>query len=85
MKKLYKVLAFLFIALTLVACGKKEKSENTAAAGDAVKPASGDVIIKIGHVEPESRSTHKALVNFKKNVEEKSNGKIELKFILMDH
>lgn len=76
MKKLYKVLAFLFIALTLVACGKKEKSENTAAAENTVKPASGDVIIKIGHVEPESRSTHKALVNFKKNVEEKSNGKI---------
>ncbi|MDU5100524.1 MAG: TRAP transporter substrate-binding protein [Peptoniphilus grossensis] len=76
MKKLYRVLAFLFIALTLVACGKKDKSENTTTAGDTVKPASGDVIIKIGHVEPESRSTHKALVNFKKNVEEKSNGKI---------
>ena len=76
MKKLYKVLAFLFIALTLVACGKKDNSENTTATGDEVKPASGDVIIKIGHVEPESRSTHKALVNFKNNVEEKSNGKI---------
>ena len=36
------------------------------------------VTLKIGHVEPEDRSTHKALLNFKKNVEEKSKGRLKI-------
>ncbi len=34
------------------------------------------VVIKLGHVEPEDRSTHKATVKFKQYVEEQSEGKI---------
>lgn len=36
------------------------------------------VTLKIGHVEPEDRSTHKALLNFKKNVEERSKGRLKI-------
>ncbi len=39
---------------------------------------SSAVTLKIGHVEPEDRSTHKALLNFKKNVEEKSKGRLKI-------
>lgn len=33
-------------------------------------------VIKLGHVEPENRSTHQAALEFKKYVEEQSNGKM---------
>ena len=36
------------------------------------------VTLKIGHVEPEDRSTHKALLDFKKNVEERSKGRLKI-------
>lgn len=75
MKKILKFITIILIAFTITACGNKEKT-NEISAAETTKTAKGDVIIKIGHVEPESRSTHKALLNFKKNVEEKSKGKI---------
>lgn len=34
--------------------------------------------LKIGHVEPENRSTHKALLDFKKKVEERSKGSLKI-------
>lgn len=77
MKKVLRLLTIFLIAIAITACGNKGNSNKTSdAATNDTKSASGDVIIKIGHVEPESRSTHKAILNFKKNVEEKSNGKI---------
>jgi len=39
-------------------------------------PTEKKVVIKLGHVEPEDRSTHKATVKFKQYVEEQSAGKI---------
>ncbi len=40
-------------------------------------PKTGEkTIIKIGHVEPEDRSTHRALAEFKKAVEERTNNQI---------
>lgn len=53
-------------------------SESTAAATDP-SGAGSVVTIKLGHVEAEDRSTHQALLEcFKKDVEEKSNGQIQV-------
>lgn len=41
-----------------------------------VAQAEKNVVIKLGHVEPEDRSTHMAALEFKKYVEEKSAGKL---------
>ncbi|MDY2987840.1 MAG: TRAP transporter substrate-binding protein [Peptoniphilus sp.] len=71
-KKFYLITLMLLLALSVVACGdKKEKNDGE------IKTANTDsVVIKIGHVEPENRSTHRALVDFKDSVEEKSKGAI---------
>lgn len=73
MKKIIKIMTILSIAIFLAACGNKGKTEESKNVD-----SSDTTVIKIGHVEPESRSTHKALLNFKKNVEEKSSGKISV-------
>lgn len=75
MKKLFKIITAVTLILLLTACGKKEKTENTS---EASGKSSDSTVIKIGHVEPESRSTHKALLDFKKNVEDRSKGKISI-------
>lgn len=69
-KKSIKLIALsLVLVVALVGCGNKEK---TATDGNVSKT------IKIGHVEPEDRSTHKALLDFKKNVEEQTNNEIKV-------
>lgn len=58
-------------------CGAKPADASAAAAAPTAPAASEEkVVIKLGHVEPEDRSTHKAAVEFKKYVEEQSGGKI---------
>lgn len=37
-----------------------------------------NVTLQVGHVEPEDRSTHQALLDFKKEIETKSNGSITI-------
>lgn len=75
------------MVLSLSACGGRNAGNKTAAtkapenavAGESNggEQAASSVTIRIGHVESEDRSTHKALVEyFKKTVEEKSNGSI---------
>lgn len=90
-----KGLSALFMAsvlvLSLSACGGRNAGNKTpeaaapaanageTAAGDQGTAAAGTVTIKIGHVEAEDRSTHKALEEyFKKTVEEKSGGSIKV-------
>lgn len=71
MKKKLLILLVL-LGLILTACGDKggsEKPANNASSGDSVT-------MQIGHVEPEDRSTHISALEFKKNVEERSNGTI---------
>ena len=71
-KKYYLITLMLLLALSVVACGEKKEKNN-----EENKTANADsVVIKIGHVEPENRSTHRALIDFKGSVEEKSKGSI---------
>ena len=47
--------------------------------GGTAENKGGDAVtLKIGHVEPEDRSTHKALLNFKKKVEDRSKGHLKI-------
>lgn len=85
-KNLVTLLAVGLFAVTLAACGGKTQESDAGAAqtekaGETQQEAAvaGDaVVLKIGHVEPEDRSTHKALLNFKKNVEERSGGSLKI-------
>ncbi len=75
-KRKLLVAALLLISLLFVtACSNKGSN-----AGDEAqaKTDSTTTTIKIGHVEPENRSTHKALLEFKKNIEEKSDGRLSI-------
>ncbi|WP_294148677.1 TRAP transporter substrate-binding protein [uncultured Clostridium sp.] len=94
MKKAKKVMALglaAVMAFGLSACGGRNagnqaaQTQAPAAEGDNAAESQGGqasaaaVTIKIGHVEAEDRSTHKALVEyFKKTVEEKSGGTIKV-------
>lgn len=91
MRKTKKAVALVLastMVLSLSACGGRnagnkpaETKAAEAAADDGTQAASGGaaVTIKIGHVEAEDRSTHKALVeHFQKTVEEKSGGTIKV-------
>lgn len=75
-KSFYKILIAATLALTLCACGNNSKnSANSGAASDSKDNA---LVLKIGHVEPEERSTHRALLDFKKNVEKRTDGDIKV-------
>ena len=75
-KKLYSVLIIIAVlSLTLVGCGNKTSAnDNKEGSSGAEKAQSEAITIKIGHVEPEDRSTHKALLGFKENVEAQTDG-----------
>lgn len=65
------------MTLTLVACGGGNSNSGSQASSDG--QASGEKItLQIGHVEAEDRSTHKALLQFKDELEEKSGGRFEV-------
>ncbi|MGN9164363.1 TRAP transporter substrate-binding protein [Tissierellaceae bacterium HCP3S3_D8] len=61
------ILVLVLIFTFTVGCSGKDNA--TSNEGDIVK-------LKVGHVEPEDRSTHRALLEFKKEVEDESNGSI---------
>ncbi len=69
-KLLCLTLSVLMSIGLLTGCGSDKK--------EAGSGSSKATVMKIGHVEPEDRSTHKALLNFKKNVEERSKGSIKI-------
>ncbi|MGO1580898.1 MAG: TRAP transporter substrate-binding protein [Peptoniphilaceae bacterium] len=70
------ILIISMFAIFVTACGKKENVSNDN--GNKAQSNNDSITIKIGHVEPEDRSTHKALVKFKENVEEKSEGTLTI-------
>lgn len=88
MRKTKKVIALglaAIMTLGLSACGRNtgnqaaETKAKEAVSGAEGGGGKGTVTIKLGHVEAEDRSTHKALVEyFKKTVEEKSGGSIKV-------
>jgi tripartite ATP-independent transporter DctP family solute receptor len=69
MKKALSLLLALAMSLSLTACGG-----GTTASNDT----KSSTVLKVGHVEAEDRSTHKALLQFKEDVETKTEGRISV-------
>ena len=92
MRRVKKAAALTLAAamvFSLAGCGRNAGNQTGKAQGAAagsgenaagsLEAGSGQVTIKIGHVEAEDRSTHQALVKyFKQAVEEKSGGTIKV-------
>lgn len=77
MKKALSLVLALAMSLSLVACGGG--SSSTPSGSGSEKPSTaGATVLKIGHVEAEDRSTHKALLQFKDELESKTEGRIEV-------
>ena len=68
-KKINLLVVFLFVFM-LFGCGKS--NENNEAKEEK------EVVLKVAHVEPETRSTNRALLIFKEEVEEASKGSIKI-------
>lgn len=81
MKKFTLIIA-LAMMLLLTACNGNSKPAETGKeeqkASENQNTSSDTIVIKVGHVEPEVRSTHQELLTFKENVEERSNGSIKV-------
>lgn len=73
-RNLLIVLSLIMLLTILVSCNKAPAGEKTEAPAEGGKA----VTLRVGHVEPEDRSTHKALLDFKKNVEERTEGKVKV-------
>lgn len=81
MKKVLSAILALAMTLSLAACGGNNASSGGGAtSGDKSGGAAQTTttVLKIGHVEAEDRSTHKALLDFKAELEEKTGGRIEV-------
>ena len=68
-KKIKLLVVFLFVFM-LFGCGKS--NENNEAKQEK------EIVLKVAHVEPETRSTNRALLIFKEEVEEASKGSIKI-------
>lgn len=81
MKKALALALALATAISLSACGGREPRPPLPPAAPAPPPPPGgdaSIVLKVAHVEAEDRSTHKALLEFEKEVEEKSDGRIDV-------
>lgn len=77
MKKVLSLILALAMILALTACGSK--TDAPSGNGDTqTDPSAEKIVLKIGHVEAEDRSTHKALLIFKDEIESKTDGRIEV-------
>lgn len=74
-KKFYLVTLLMAMLAIFSACGKKDTASNNTIE-NSTQASAESIVIKIGHVEPEDRSTHKALVDFQKEVQEKTNNAV---------
>jgi len=72
-KKIFSISFIVLISLLFIGCsntkGILKKEESSLVDDDAIH-------LQIAHVEPESRSTHRALLHFKESIEKNSDGKI---------
>lgn len=68
------LLAIILISAFVVGCSSSDPAINEGGKNDIGKA----INLRVGHVEPEDRSTHRALLEFKKEVEEESNGSITI-------
>lgn len=72
MKKALSLLLALAMVFALVACGDTDNG------GDSDNGGTDTIVLKIGHVEAEDRSTHKALLQFKEELESKTDGRFDV-------
>ena len=70
MKKALSLILALAMILALTACGSKTDAPSGNDDTQTDTPAE-KIVLKIGHVEAEDRSTHKALLIFKDEIESK--------------
>ena len=77
MKKALSLILALAMILALTACGSKTDAPSGNGDTQTDTPAE-KIVLKIGHVEAEDRSTHKALLIFKDEIESKTDGRIEV-------
>jgi len=87
MKKAISMVLALAMTLSLAACGgggsgsqqSGSGSQQPSGSGSQQPSTSGETItLKIAHVEAEDRSTHKALLQFKSDLEEKTGGRFQI-------
>ena len=92
MKKALSLVLALAMTLSLAACGGNGGNGGDGGTGSAGGSNAGGsqssngggnaggetVTLKIAHVEAEDRSTHKALIQFKSDLEEKSGGRFQI-------
>lgn len=76
MKKALSLLLALVMLLALAACG--DKDANTGNDDQDNSGTAETIVLKIGHVEAEDRSTHKALLQFKEELESKTDGRFDV-------
>lgn len=78
MKKVISILLICVLMISMVACSNSGPKEDSGAseqtASEAVKP----IVMKVGHIQPVESARHKTFLEFKKAVEEKTNGRIEV-------
>lgn len=75
MKKALSLLLALVMILALVACGDNTTNDNN---NQGESNSAETIVLKIGHVEAEDRSTHKALLQFKEELESKTDGRFDV-------
>jgi C4-dicarboxylate-binding protein DctP len=76
MKKRFLGIILLIAVLLVSACGRP--TNESASNKEGEKADEQKYTIRIAHLVPEEQSSHLAAVTFKKNVEERSNGRIEV-------
>lgn len=78
MKKALSLILALVMILALTACGSKTPADDGASDAAGSDAAVTTTVLKIGHVEAEDRSVHRALLTFKDELEAKTEGRIEV-------
>lgn len=76
MKKALSLLLALVMLLALTACG--DSGDSNTNDDNQGSNAGETIVLKIGHVEAEDRSTHKALLQFKEELESKTDGRFDV-------
>lgn len=80
MKKYLSLVLIVVLMFTVtVGCSNTESAGGNENPGEETQNEKVESItLQVGHVEPEDRSTHQALLEFKKEVETNSNGSIKI-------
>ncbi|WP_422447464.1 TRAP transporter substrate-binding protein [Thermoanaerobacterium sp. DL9XJH110] len=72
-------LIFIFVITIFTGCGSNSKKINTNEESNGNTSQKPEYVFKLGHVENEDSTWHKAFLKFAEEVNKKSNGRIEIK------